>query len=250
MTAQHVKYLAVLLLTVAVLSAVHAEADQSIAPAARPWLEQTPVGDPLDAPRTGNGTGAQLPPHTQSAAFTLVEDKTEQSGDAELHEDGSVRRKERPGGKDEVLELKKKILEIQNKAKLGFRKVVLCSKVEGFGVYSPLPKGKLIPHLVLYFEPANVSTLVSNDRYVIDCTVDIAILDATGRPVGGKVKSMKFHRVARSPVLDLYFKLPINFKKPPQKAFSLRVVLNDNIKNQRSGINFRIDPKKKAPSPV
>jgi hypothetical protein len=249
MTVQYVRYLAlaVLLLTILALSPVEAAEDRPTVPPEQPGVKHTSQIVPLDRTTRANETGVQLQSDGGSTLITLVDDK---AGDAELHEDGSVRKKEEPRGKDEVLELKKKILELQNKAKLGFRKVVLCSKVEGFGVYSPLPKGKLTPQLVLYFEPANVSTLVSNDRFVIDCTVDIAILDATGRPAGGKVKSVKFHRVARSPVLDLYFRLPINFKTPPQKAFSLRVVLNDNIKNQRSGINFRIDPKKKPQDPV
>jgi len=247
MTVQYVKYFAILLLTLLAFPLVKAAEDRQIAFPPQPGVEQTSQIVPLDRTTKAKMSGAQLLSDRSFAPITRVDDK---AGDAELHEDGSVRKKEESGGKDEVLELKKKILDLQNKAKLGFRKVVLCSKVEGFGAYSPLPKGQLPPQLVLYFEPANVSTLVSDDRYVIDCTVDIAILDAAGRPATGSIKSLKLHKVTRSPVLDLYFKLPINFRMPPEKVFSLRVVLNDNIKNQKTGINFRIDPKKKPQHPI
>lgn len=49
----------------------------------------------------------------------------------------------------EIAQLKKRIIELQNKGKLGFRKLVACSSVEGFGVYSPLKQGDRITSLVL-----------------------------------------------------------------------------------------------------
>ncbi|MFH1117369.1 MAG: hypothetical protein V1792_25905, partial [Pseudomonadota bacterium] len=239
MTVHYAKYLAVLLLTVLAFSLVKADGEGTDVAPLQPASQETGVSLALDQTRTGN-----------PALITLAGKESPQPAEAELHEDGSVEKKEGEAGKDEVLDLKKKILELQNKQKLRFGRVALCSKVEGYGVYSPLPAGKLLPQMILYLEPANVSTLITDGRYVIDCTVDIGILDSAGNPAKGSLKSLKFHRTARSPILDLYFRLPINFTKPPPNAFSISITLHDNIKNQRTGINVRIDPKKKSQDPV
>ncbi len=145
-----------------------------------------------------------------------------------------------------IEELKEQILELRNKGKLGFRKVVPCTDVRGFGNYTPLEKGKPLTHLILYFEPANVSTLVSDDRYVIDCSVDMVVTDAKGKVLGAKKNVKKVGGVAYSPVIDLFFTLKFKFKKPLKKGFVVRAVLHDNIKNDKTGVTFRFGKKKKA----
>lgn len=149
---------------------------------------------------------------------------------------------------DEVQSLKEHIIDLQNKGKLGFRKVLLCSSVEGYGQYSPVTEGGPTRQLALYFEPANVSTLVSADRYVIDCTVDQFAYDASGKMIFGKSNIMKIYRVSRSPVLDLYFHIGVGMKKPVQGTLILKTVLRDNIKNQTATavnrVNIQSGPKK------
>lgn len=53
---------------------------------------------------------------------------------------GKDQKKESAGSEasDEVQALETPIIELQNKGKLGFRKIVRCRSVEGFGAYSPL----------------------------------------------------------------------------------------------------------------
>jgi len=149
---------------------------------------------------------------------------------------------------DEVLKLKREIIELQNKGKLGFRKVILCSKVDGYGRYSPLNPGQRVSRLVLYFEPANVGTLISGDRYIIDCSIDLFIFQGKGKPIRGKKNIHKINRVSRSPVLDLFFVVRVNLKKPVGGSLVLKTVLNDNIKNQSSSITHKLNLKgKKKP---
>src|SRR4030042_1545207 len=42
----------------------------------------------------------------------------------------------------EIQKLKEQIIDLQNKGKLGFRKVVLCNSIDGFGLYSPFEPGR------------------------------------------------------------------------------------------------------------
>ena len=142
---------------------------------------------------------------------------------------------------DEVRVLKERIIDVQNKGKLGFRKLVPCSAVDGFGTYSPLEPGQPLSKLVFYCEPANVSTLLSGDRYIIDCTVDFFLMDPSGKVLLGKEGVLKINRVSRSPILDLYFKVEMNLKKPLQRSMVLKIVLHDKIKNQSISATHRIN---------
>lgn len=151
---------------------------------------------------------------------------------------------EQPGKEekaDETLPLKLKIIELQNKGKLGFRTVVPCSLVEGFGVYSPIQPGQKFSKLIIYYEPANVSTMISQDRYVIDCSLDFFMTDPSGKVLLGKEKALTLNRVSRSPILDIFFKIEFNLKKPLSKSVILRTVLHDKIKNQSATSTFRIN---------
>ncbi|MDD3472635.1 MAG: hypothetical protein PHS86_07625, partial [Syntrophaceae bacterium] len=130
----------------------------------------------------------------------------------------------------------------QNKSELGFNKIVVCKSVEGFGVYAPLDSSQPSNKMIFYIEPSNYSTLRSEDRYIIDCSVDFQILDASGKPVLLKENASRINRVSRSPILDLYFKIELVLKAPKKPgSLILRIVLNDKIKNKSAGANLRLD---------
>lgn len=142
---------------------------------------------------------------------------------------------------DEVWMLKKKIVELQNKGKLGFRKLVPCSSVEGYGVYSPMESGAISPNFVLYVEPLNYSTMVTQDRYIVDCTVDLILADSNGKVLGGKKGFRRINQISRSPILDLFYKIQIAVNKPLKQGFIIRTVLHDKIKNQSVGASFKVN---------
>ncbi len=149
----------------------------------------------------------------------------------------------------EVRRLKEQIILLQNKGKLGFFKVVPCSSVKGFGVYAPIEPGGKASDLHLYFEPANVSTLVSEGRYVIDCSVDVFVYDDKGQVIGGKAGVLSIRRVTRSPVLDLFFDVRIPLKRPKKDHIVVKTVLHDNIKNASAVKSFKIQSGAKKPLP-
>jgi len=142
---------------------------------------------------------------------------------------------------DEVYGLKQKILDMQNKGKLGFRKVVPCSSVEGYGVYAPLKPGEPVTRVIFYFQPQNVSTLISGDRYVIDLAVDLFILDTTGKVIGGKENMLKLSRVSHSPVLDVFYKMDLKVKEPLKQDLIVKTVLRDKIKNETVSATYRLN---------
>ena len=46
-------------------------------------------------------------------------------------------------GQDKILELKEKIIDIQNEGQLGFRNFTLCSNIIGYGQYVPINGNKI-----------------------------------------------------------------------------------------------------------
>lgn len=141
----------------------------------------------------------------------------------------------------EITNLKASIIELQNKSKLGFNKIVTCKSVDAFGVYSPIEPSTPTNKLIFYVEPANFSTLQSADRYIIDCAVDLQILDIHGKPLLSTENASKINRISRSPILDLYFKIELNLKMEKKPAaMMVRIVLHDKIKNQSASANIRI----------
>ncbi len=150
----------------------------------------------------------------------------------------------------EVQKLKERIIELQNKGKLGFRKIVLCNTIEGFGVYSPFEPGQSLNRILLYFEPSNVSTLLSEGRFIVDLAVDVFILDSNGKVIGGKENMLKINKISRSPILDLYYKMEMNVKKSAKREVLMKTVLHDRIKNQSTSMTYKINVEPTVTKPL
>jgi hypothetical protein len=194
------------------------------------------------------GRMGKSPIHDQQAtggAITLVAASDQEKAEMPKDQGGqSVPDESGPSvsdSPDEVTKLKVQIIELQNKGKLGFRKVVACSAVEGYGSYSPLTTGESLTKIAFYCEPANVSTLISGDRYVIDCAVDVFLTDLTGKLLLGKQGIVKLNRVGRSPILDLYFPIQIDLQKLPVRQVIAKIVLHDKIKNQSVSVGRKVE---------
>jgi hypothetical protein len=159
---------------------------------------------------------------------------------------------ERAGAKEasEIQKLREQIIDLQNKGKLGFRKVVLCNSIDGFGLYSPFEPGQPLTRILLYFEPSNVSTLVSEGRFIVDLAVDVFLMEAGGKVIGGKQNMLKINKVSRSPILDLYCPLAINLKQPLKREIIMRTVLHDRIKNQSTSMTYKINMGPKDAKPL
>ncbi len=150
----------------------------------------------------------------------------------------------------EIQKLKEKIIDLQNKSKLGFRKVVLCNSIEGFGLYSPFEPRQPLNRVLLYFEPSNVSTLVSEGRFIVDLAVDVFLLDGSGKVIGGKQNMLKINRISRSPILDLYYKLEMGVKVPLKREILMKTVLHDRIKNQSTSITYKVNMEPNSAKPL
>ncbi len=131
-----------------------------------------------------------------------------------------------------ILELKEKIIEIQNTSELGFRHFTFCSNIIGFGSYVPLGKPVLDKNgdLLVYYEPVNIFTSKKEDLYEVWYTQDMALLDSRGEVLQEWPNILDFHYTTKTPVMDLYARnnVALGGQIPPGK-YKFKAVLKDKL---------------------
>ena len=133
---------------------------------------------------------------------------------------------------NEILKLKEKIIEIQNKGDLSFRNFTFCSSLVGFGSFSPLPSPALDKsgELLVYYEPVNVFTAKKEGLYEIWYTQDMVLLDEKGEVLQEWPSALDFHYTTRTPVMDLWAQNNITLGgQVPAGKYKFKAVLKDKL---------------------
>jgi len=132
----------------------------------------------------------------------------------------------------EILKLKEKIIEIQNKGDLGFRNFAFCSTIVGFGSYVPLSSPGLDKsgELLVYYEPINVFTSKKEGLYEIWYTQDMVLLDEKEAVLQEWPNALDFHYTTRTPVMDLWAQNNITLGgQVPTGKYKFKAVLKDKL---------------------
>jgi hypothetical protein len=145
----------------------------------------------------------------------------------------------------EILKLKEKIVEIQNKGDLGFRNFAFCSSIVGFGSYVPLPSPVLDKQaeLLIYYEPVNIFTSKKEGLYEIWYTQDMVLLDEQGKVLQEWPNALDFHYTTRTPVLDLFAQNSLNLGgQVPVGKYQFKAVLKDKLSGRTAVkvMNFEV----------
>ena len=169
---------------------------------------------------------------------------------------------------DQILSLKKQIIETRNRGKLGFGKVVVCKSIGGFANYEPRGGAKFPPNgeLVVYYEPANVFTRiapgVAGGRYAVHYSQDLVLTLGSGLEVYKKTNVIEFKYASASPLIDLHARNAFDLGNLPPGSYNLDLILFDHLKNPgakepvnaRTRISFEVvkpePPKPPAPPKV
>jgi hypothetical protein len=141
---------------------------------------------------------------------------------------------------NEILNLKEKIIEIQNKGDLGFRNFAFCSSIVGFGSFTPLSSSALDKNgeLLVYYEPVNIFTSKKNGLYEIWYTQDMALLDEKGEVLQEWPNALDFHYTTKTPVMDLWAQNNITLGgQVPVGKYRFKAVLKDKLSG-RTAVNM------------
>lgn len=139
------------------------------------------------------------------------------------------------GQEDEILKLKEKIIELQNKGKLNFRNFTLCSKIFGYASYVPLPEPVISKDgsLLVYYEPVNVYTSKRDELYEIMCTQDMALLEENGEVISEWKDILRFQYTTRLPVMDLFAQNSIDLEgKIPPGKYKFKATFKDQLRGE------------------
>ena len=139
------------------------------------------------------------------------------------------------GQEDEILKLKEKIIELQNKGKLGFRNFTLCSKIFGYASYVPLQEPVIDKDgtLLVYYEPVNVYTSMRDGLYEVMCTQDMALLEENGGVISEWEDILRFQYTTKLPVMDLFAQNSIDLEGniPPGK-YKFKATFKDQLRGK------------------
>jgi hypothetical protein len=133
---------------------------------------------------------------------------------------------------NEILKLKGKIIDLQNKGTLGYANFTMCSKIMGFASYVPLPEPVLDKNgtLLIYYEPINVFTNRKDGLYEIWYTQDMTLLKENGEVVSHWNDILTFHYTTKKPVMDLFARNSIELKgMVPAGKYKFKATLKDKL---------------------
>ena len=133
---------------------------------------------------------------------------------------------------DEILNLKEKIIDLQNKGKLGYANFTMCSKIMGFASYVPLTEPVLDKNgtLLIYYEPVNVFTNRMEGLYEIWYTQDMTLLKENGEVISHWDDILTFHYTTQKPVMDLFAQNSIDLEgRLPAGKYKFKATLKDRL---------------------
>jgi hypothetical protein len=138
-----------------------------------------------------------------------------------------------PQDEGEILKLKNQIIDLQNKGKLGFKDVTICSKIVGFGSYVPTERPEVAQggELLIYYEPINVFTNRVKGRYEVWYSQDLILLSEDGQVLYESEHLLDFHYMSRTPVFDLYAQNTLSLGNLPPGGYVYKAVLHDKLKD-------------------
>ncbi|MEA3507243.1 MAG: hypothetical protein U9R36_07140 [Elusimicrobiota bacterium] len=143
-------------------------------------------------------------------------------------------------GKETVEELKERIIEIQNKGKLGFRNFTRCENILSYGSYVEAPDNKITAgsQLLFYYEPENIFTNRRKGTFQVWYTQDLIVKDAEGNELLNSPDLLNFNYQTISPVLDLYATNSLDLGDLPPGKYEFIAVINDKLKKTSARISY------------
>lgn len=144
---------------------------------------------------------------------------------------------------DTVSQLKERIIDIQNKGKLGIRNFTLCSKIIGYAQYTPLSSNKVKAgrEIHFYYEPVNLYTERSKGTYHIWYTQDVILTTQDGKEIYRAEEILNFNYRTKAPVLDIFATNSINLGHLPPGVYNFKVIVHDKLRKEDTSHTYKFE---------
>ncbi len=133
----------------------------------------------------------------------------------------------------EILKLREKIIQVQNKGNLGIRNLLPCRSIQMFGTFEALPEARIREGetFLIYFEPANFNVVKKDGRYHVHLVQDLVVTDSEGsETLLERPAFATLNHSTEEPVLEYYFKNTLT--RVPPGDYLFKVTLHDKLKGQ------------------
>jgi hypothetical protein len=139
-----------------------------------------------------------------------------------------------------VVELKERIIDIQNKGKLGFRNFTRCDNIITYGSYVAAPDNRVKAgtKLLFYYEPENVFTNRRDQTFQIWYTQDLIVKTADGEELLNSPDLLNFNYQTIAPVLDLYATNSLDLGDLPPGKYEFVAVIHDKLKKTSATMSY------------
>ena len=116
--------------------------------------------------------------------------------------------------------------------------------MNGLGEEGALPgtKIKMYGELLLYFEPANLYTRISERKYEFWFIQDAILTDKEGKEIWSKEGFLEMHYITSTPVLDVYVHNTLGLGGLSPGKYVYTVILHDRFRNKsaKKSVEFEI----------
>jgi hypothetical protein len=149
----------------------------------------------------------------------------------------------RLSGQNTILELKEKIIDIQNQGELAFRNFTLCTNIIGYGQYVPVQGNKVKSNTTIYFyyEPENLFTNRVGGAYQMWFTQDMIVLEADGTELYNASELLNFNYQTTSPVLDVFASNSLELGELAPGKYIFKAVMHDKLKKVDESYSFTFE---------
>ena len=146
-------------------------------------------------------------------------------------------------GQNTILELKEKIIDIQNERELEFHNFTLCSNIIGYGQYVPV-QGKQVKSntkIYFYYEPENLFTNRVGGTYQMWFTQDMIVLEQDGTELYNAPEILNFNYHTTSPVLDVFASNSLELGDLAPGKYIFKAVMHDKLKKVDRSYSFTFE---------
>lgn len=112
---------------------------------------------------------------------------------------------------------------------VGVNKALFASNIETFGIYEETGnRYKSGSTALIYLEVVDFMLKESKGTYTLDLSLDLSVIDSSGKEVGRQPDMLAFNKTFKSRVNDLYFTLNVTFGGWPPGKYTLAITVKDN----------------------
>ncbi len=144
---------------------------------------------------------------------------------------------------EKVDQLRREIVEWQNKGEPGVNNLCFCTEVRSFGGFKRTLSNKLPKSLpvLIYYEPENLFTKLEDGVYIVDFVQDFVLMSADGeKELYRKNEMIRMQMATIKPLLDIYVTNNIDLTGLSPGKYTAKGLIHDRNREGSKPLEWRL----------